>query len=56
MPNVRFREIAERLQEQIRSGEGAPGAPVPSESALAAAYRISRTMARRALVALQEDT
>ncbi|KAB2371135.1 GntR family transcriptional regulator [Actinomadura montaniterrae] len=54
MANVGFREIADGLQERIRSGDLAPGAPVPSESALASEYGVSRTTARRALVALEE--
>lgn len=53
MPNVGFREIAGHLQGRITSGELPAGAPMPSESALAAEYGVSRTTARRALIVLE---
>lgn len=54
MANIGFREIADGLQDRIRSGDLVPGAPVPSEAALASEYGVSRTTARRALVVLEE--
>lgn len=54
MPNVGFREIADRVRTRIVSGELAAGAAVPSEAALASEYGVSRTTARRALMSLEE--
>lgn len=54
MTSVGFREIADRLREEISSGELASGQALPSESELATRYGVSRTTARRALVLLED--
>jgi DNA-binding GntR family transcriptional regulator len=49
----RYRSVAVELRALIESGELPPGAPVPSESALAARYGIARGTARHALAELE---
>jgi DNA-binding FadR family transcriptional regulator len=44
-----------QLAEQIRSGRLAPGSRLPTEDALARAARVSRTVVREAVAALQAD-
>jgi len=50
----RYAQLADDLRRQIDSGQLAPGAPVPSESELAATYGMSRTSVRNALEALRQ--
>lgn len=51
----RHAEIAQALREQIRSGQLAPGAPVPSEAQLTSRYGVSRGTVRQALSALRAE-
>ena len=46
-------QLVERLTEQIRGGELAPGAKLPTEAAIIAAHGVSRTVVREALSRLQ---
>lgn len=48
-----YRRIAAELREQISSGVLAPGAPLPSESAIVQRYGVSRGTARQALSELE---
>lgn len=50
-----YTQIAETLRDRITSGELAPGAAVPSESALGSEFGVARTTVRRALAALESD-
>ncbi len=47
-----YHQLAERLHEQIRSGELAPGDRIPSEPQLVALYGIGRPTVRQALDSL----
>ncbi|SKA14284.1 Transcriptional regulators [Marinactinospora thermotolerans DSM 45154] len=49
----RYRRIAAELREQITDGTFAPGAALPSESALVRLYGVSRGTARQALSELE---
>lgn len=49
------RRIRAVLEEQIRSGELAPGARVPTEAQLQVRYGVSRSTARRALTDLAQE-
>jgi GntR family transcriptional regulator len=49
----RYQQIAEDLRRQIESGDLAPGAPLPSETALIDRYSVSRITARSAVRALR---
>lgn len=69
MPNVRpvttpswpsreigtWRDLADLLRDQIRSGELPPGAPVPSEAGLGRSYGVGRELVRRAMRALRAE-
>lgn len=55
MPNVGFREIADRLRSSIASGELAAGAPLRSESELCTEYGVTRTTVRRAFGLLEDE-
>jgi GntR family transcriptional regulator len=50
----RYIQLAEELREQILSGELPAGAPMPSETELAAASGMSRTSVRNAIRLLRE--
>ncbi len=50
-----YRQIAEALREQITKGELKPGDALPTESALQAAYHVSRVTVRQALKSLTEQ-
>ncbi|MEV0395882.1 GntR family transcriptional regulator [Polymorphospora rubra] len=50
-----YRQIADHLREAIERHELAPGAQLPSESALVAEYNVNRVTARRALSVLVTD-
>lgn len=50
-----YRQIADHLRADIESHKLAPGAQLPSESALMAEYGVSRVTARRALSVLVTD-
>ncbi|WP_182084319.1 FadR/GntR family transcriptional regulator [Aureimonas sp. ME7] len=47
--------VAEDLLEQIRSGKLAPGAQLPTEAELCAAYEVSRTVIREAVARLRSE-
>lgn len=49
-----YLQVADRLEAQIRSGELAPGARVPSINRLVQEYGIAKNTARRALNELRE--
>ncbi|WP_197086987.1 FadR/GntR family transcriptional regulator [Bradyrhizobium sp. LTSPM299] len=48
-----YKQIAEILEERIRSGAVPPGSYLPPERDLAAQMRVSRTSVREALIALE---
>ena len=48
-PVPRYREVADALEQQIGTGEMAPGSRLPSERALAERYSLSRMTARQAV-------
>ncbi|MGW4465915.1 GntR family transcriptional regulator [Micromonospora sp. NPDC004704] len=50
-----YRQIADHLRSAIENHELAPGAQLPSESALVSEYGVSRVTARRALSVLVTD-
>lgn len=50
----RYIQLAEELRRQILSGELPAGAPMPSETALAASWGMSRTSVRNAIRLLRE--
>src|SRR4051794_14245119 len=50
-----YRDITESLRARIAGGEFAPGALLPSESALCAEYAVARNTVRRALDLLAAD-
>lgn len=56
-PPARRRKLSDRIQEQllelIRSGEIAPGEPMPSERELMQAFEVGRPAVREAMQALQ---
>jgi GntR family transcriptional regulator len=51
----KYVQFADFLRKQIESGELAPGALLPSESALIQRYGISRPMARKAVAILRNE-
>jgi DNA-binding LacI/PurR family transcriptional regulator len=53
MPNYKYREIFEKLQEEIASGRYKPGQRLPSETELVRRYRASRMTVFRAMHELQ---
>lgn len=55
MANARWREIYDRLREQIVSGELPPGSSLPTDQALAEQMGVSRLTAHRALYELQRS-
>jgi DNA-binding FadR family transcriptional regulator len=50
-----FRQLADLLRDQIKSGELGPGEPLPSELRLAQEYGISRTTVRQAIAQLRTE-
>ncbi|PSK99302.1 regulatory GntR family protein [Murinocardiopsis flavida] len=50
-----YGQIAEVLRERITSGGLAPGAALPSESALGDEFHVARSTVRRALASLEAD-
>jgi DNA-binding transcriptional regulator YhcF (GntR family) len=50
-----FRQLADLLRDQIKSGELAPGEALPSELRLAQEYDISRTTVRQAIGQLRTE-
>ena len=50
-----FRQLADLLRDQIRSGALGPGDPLPSELRLAQEYAISRTTVRQAIGQLRSE-
>lgn len=55
MADLGFRDVAEMLRSAIESGKFQPGDLMPSEVALSAEHRVSRTTVRRALGVLEEQ-
>ena len=55
MANLGYRDVAERLRGAIESGTYRRGDLIPSETALCAEFRVSRTTVRRALGVLEGD-
>ena len=53
-PEPLYRQLAERLAEQIESGTLRPGRPIPSELRLCDQYGISRDTARKAVRVLRD--
>ena len=51
----KYVQFADFLRQQIESGELAPGALLPSESALMQRYGVSRPMARKAVAILRNE-
>jgi DNA-binding GntR family transcriptional regulator len=51
----KYVQFADFLRQQIESGELAPGALLPSESALMQRYAVSRPMARKAVAILRNE-
>jgi DNA-binding GntR family transcriptional regulator len=49
----KYRRVANRLRQQIRSGELAPGQAIPSETQLVEQFGISHMTARNAVAALR---
>ncbi|MEU3168527.1 GntR family transcriptional regulator [Streptosporangium sp. NPDC006930] len=47
--------LADRIRAQISAGEYPPGSALPSESALAAYYRLARSTVRRSLAVLADE-
>lgn len=52
---IRYLTIADELRRQTSSGELGPGAVLPSEADLAAAYDVSRVTVRKALELLRDE-
>jgi GntR family transcriptional regulator len=50
-----YKRVADALRQRIIAGEFAPGQQVPSASALASQYEVSRNTAIRALRQLRDD-
>ncbi|BCJ42448.1 hypothetical protein GCM10010168_08100 [Actinoplanes ianthinogenes] len=50
-----FRQLADLLRDQIKSGALGPGEPLPSELRLAQDYGISRTTVRQAIGQLRTE-
>jgi GntR family transcriptional regulator, hexuronate regulon transcriptional repressor len=48
-----YRQVADAILTRIRSGEFKPGARLPSERDLAAAFQVSRPTVREAMIALE---
>lgn len=55
MREIRYRTIAERLRDQVSSGQLVPGALLPSEAELSRAYGASRVTVRKALELLRGE-
>ena len=49
-----YRQIAETISGQIRSGEFANGSRLPTERELAKTYSVSRASIREAIIALDD--
>lgn len=54
-PGPVWRQIADKLHAEIAAGQLQPGAQLPTESALAARFKVNRHTVRRALSALSSD-
>ncbi len=50
-----WKQVAEELRRRITSGTYAPGAPIPSETALVQEFGIARGTARKVVAALREE-
>ena len=50
-----YKQAANVLRQAIAAGEYPPGAPLPSEAALAARYKISRPTVRQAIASLRAE-
>ncbi|MFM9611652.1 MULTISPECIES: GntR family transcriptional regulator [Streptomyces] len=54
-PEPPYRQIAADLAAEIKSGELAPGRPLPSEKELTERYGVARNTARSALTVLRDQ-
>lgn len=54
-PLALYRQLADDVAERVRAGEIAPGSPLPSETALAAWYSVSRDVVRDAMNTLRAE-
>jgi GntR family transcriptional regulator len=54
-PEPKYRQLAAILRERIRSGDLAPGDPVPSETELEQTYDLARGTIRKAIAVLREE-
>lgn len=54
-PNALYRQLADELRRQIRSGELAPSTKLPSEPELATIHNVARTTVRGALDRLRNE-
>jgi GntR family transcriptional regulator len=52
---IRYRQIADQIRQQIESGELAPGQVLPSEATLGAHHEASRVTVRKALEELRAE-
>lgn len=50
-----YRQIAEIIRGQIKSGQYPKGARIPTESEIVEAWEVARTTARRAIALLREE-
>lgn len=54
-PVALYRQLADLIRDQVRSGELAPRAALPSESWLCQRYGLGRGTVRRAMQALRDE-
>lgn len=54
-PEPKYAQLAAILRERIRSGDLAPGGPVPSETALEQEFDLARGTIRKAIAVLREE-
>lgn len=55
MPSPKWVELADRIREQIKSGELAPGDKLPSTSQLCQIYGVSSIVVRNAMITLKAE-
>ncbi|WP_030264554.1 winged helix-turn-helix domain-containing protein [Streptomyces violens] len=54
MPRYRYEELADQIQEEVRSGKLARGAALPAERRMTEVYGVSIGTVRRAVALLRE--
>ncbi|MET7903089.1 winged helix-turn-helix domain-containing protein [Streptomyces sp. NPDC005336] len=54
LPRYRYEELADRIQEEVRSGKPAKGAALPAERRMTEVYGVSIGTVRRAVALLRE--